>query len=192
MINLPQNIDYTQYYNTSGMATSKWGGKAWYFLFTCIMARYPVKIDERDSEHVYIKKHFKHLFCSLSVIMPCIFCRKSFEGFLKELPIDEYLVGRIELMYWLYLMKDKVNQKLILQEKEAYNERKKTLKSFYYNKRITETEYYTKINTCKKNSFKTTPTPPFKDVLDQYEAIRASCSNKSKTCALPELDPLFN
>lgn len=188
MVNLPNNIDYSKYNSTSGASTRFWGPAAWRFLFTSIMARYPVKIDKNKEEDILIRKNFKILMCSLSIIMPCIYCRKSFEQFIKELPIDNYLIGRIELMYWLYLIKDKINTKLICQEKEAYIERKKSLKALYYNKRISENEYYEKIKKCKKESFKTTPTPDFKQILDEYEKVRASCSNKSKTCALPEFD----
>jgi hypothetical protein len=190
MIKLPDNIDYTKFSSTSGMVTKIWGAKAWAFLFTSIMGHYPMKIDINNTDHINLQKHFKHLLCSLSIIMPCIFCRESFKGFLKELPINEYLIGRMELMYWLYLMKDKVNNKLINQEKEAYNEQKRTLKKYFYDGKITVDQYYDKVNKCKNNSFKTTPTPPFQQVLEQYENCRANCSNKAKTCNFIQPDLL--
>jgi hypothetical protein len=184
-IKLP-NIDYTPYMGTSGMATSVWGTHAWNFLFTCIMGRYPVAYNKNDKEHRQIKQEFESLLTSLDVIMPCIYCRNSFKGFLKELPIKPYLIGRMELMYWLYLMKDKVNKKLITQERKCYNEEKRKLKNLVRKGELSEIDYYTKVENVKKETFKTVMTPPFKEVLDRYEQIRAVCSPLAKTCALPK------
>jgi hypothetical protein len=183
-INLPEGIDYTQYHSTSGMSTRNWGPHSWKFLFTSIMGRYPIKI--KTEEHKKIAHDFKILLTSLSNILPCIFCRNSFEIFLRELPIEPFLKGRIELMYWLYLMKDKVNNKLIKQERKCYNDEKRRLKNMYRNKELSKRDYYIKIEKFKAKTFVTVVTPPFKQVLDEYESIRAVCSKKSLTCKLPK------
>ena len=185
-INLPRDIDYSIYEGTSGMSTKHWGPSAWNFLFISIMGRYPIKINNNNPEDILIKDSFKTLLTNLQVVMPCIFCRESFKGFLIELPIEPYLVGRIELMYWLYQMKDKVNKKLLKQESQCYNDEKKRLKALFYTNQITEAEYYKQAAEFKKNTFQTIPTPPFKEVLDKYESLRAVCSVKAKTCALPK------
>lgn len=185
-IKLPDGIDYSVYNANSGMSTKHWGPAAWKFLFTSIMGRYPVNIDMENSEHIIIKNAFKHMLISLQTVMPCIYCRESFKKFLLELPIEPYLIGRIELMYWLYLMKDKVNQKLLNQENQCYTDEKRKLKVLFYNGSITETEYYNKVNSFKEETFNTIPTPSFKEILDQYENLRAVCSDKAKTCALPK------
>lgn len=83
-------------------------------------------------------------------------------------------------------MKDLVNQKLIRQEKKCYRDEKRRLKALYYDHKITKSEYYSSVEDFKKKTFVTIPTPPFKIVLDKYEAIRAVCSKKSLTCVLPE------
>lgn len=185
-VNLPQNIDYSIYNSNSGMSTKHWGSSAWTFLFTSIMGRYPLKIDSTNTEHVIIKHSFKHMLTSLQTVIPCIYCRNSFKVFLVELPIKPFLIGRIELMYWLYLMKDKVNNKLIDQETSCYTDEKRKLKTLFYNGEITEEQYYKQVNVFKSDTFNTIPSPPFKDVLDQYESLRAVCSDKAKTCALPK------
>jgi hypothetical protein len=95
------------------------------------MGRYPYRLN-RSKEHLKIKRQFKALLTSLQDILPCIFCRNSFREFLKQLPIEPFLVGRIELVYWLYLMKDKVNNKLIKQEQQCYNDEKRRLKKLVY------------------------------------------------------------
>jgi hypothetical protein len=183
-IKLPENIDYNQYNSASGMATSKWGSAAWNFLFTSIMGRYPFKVDFHSAEDVNVVNVFAKMLIGLKDFTPCIFCRKSFENFIQELPIEPYLVGRIELMYWLYLMKDKVNTKLEKQEKKCYTDEKKRLKGLYYHGDITADEYYNFIQKFKKETFITKPTPPFKEVLDYYENIRAVCSEKAMRCVI--------
>ena len=184
MVILPQNINYTKYYGNGGMSSTFWGKAFWNALFTSVLGHYPIKININDLEHQNILKNYKNLMCSLNVIMPCIFCRISFTQFFKELPIDNYLVGRIELFYWIYLMKDKVNKKLIKQEKKCYNNEKKRLKNMYYNKKISYHEYYLKVKEFKINTFLTIPTPPFEQVLHKYEKYRAVCDNKAKKCSI--------
>lgn len=183
-IELPKDIDYSKYYGTSGANTGFWGSRLWDSLFVSIIARYPVRIKTTDD--IEIKQAFKSMLVNLSIIIPCIFCRNSFKEFLKELPIEPYLVGRIELMYWLYKIKDKVNIKLICQENICYNEEKGKLKAMVYTKEVTEKEYYEKVRFFKKENFVTVPTPPFKEVLDKYESQRARCDPKAKKCSLPK------
>jgi hypothetical protein len=183
-IKLPKNIDYSKYNSTSGAATSKWGPSCWDFLFTSIIGRYPFIIDKKNKEHLLLQKEFETLLLNLKNILPCIFCRNSLKIFIKELPVQPYLIGRIQLMYWLYLIKDKVNTKLINQEKKCYNNEKKKLKLQYNNNQISKDKYYSLLAKFKKSNFITIPSPPFKDILDKYEKNRAVCSKKSLSCVL--------
>lgn len=181
MIKLPEGIDYTEYNSTSGMSTLHWGPAAWKFLFISIMGRYPVKIDKRNKEHLIIQKEFKHLLTSLQHVLPCVFCRNSFKDFLKIIPIKNYLGSRVELMFWLYSMKDLVNKKLINQELKCYINEKRILKKNAKN----ITEYNNQKQLLKQKTFITKPTPHFKQVLDYFESFRATCSKKSLSCVLP-------
>ena len=79
----------------------------------------------------------------------------------------------------------KVNQKLIVQELKCYNDEKRRLKKLYRKNEISEIEYYEKLKQFKEKTFITKKSPKFKEVLDKYESIRAVCSKKAKTCALP-------
>lgn len=178
---LPTNIDYSNYYSTSGLSTRQWGPSGWHFLFSCVIGTYPIKIT-KSKEHQRIKKHFKQLFENLAYVMPCVFCRESYKIFYKELPIKKFLVGRIELMFWLYLLRDKVNQKLIKQEEKCYNNEKKKFKRQFRKGLLTEKEYYEKVKNFKNHAFVTQPSPPFKEILDKYENLRAKCYSKAKTC----------
>jgi len=183
--------DFSKYNSTSGLSTKSWGPSGWYFLFSCIMGGYPVKLDNNNKEHRIIRRHFKNMLLSLGYTMPCIFCRQSFQEFCKEIPIDNFLSGRIDLMKWLYEIRNKVNQKLIAQEQKCYNDEKKRLKKLYHSKPSSKLSdeskriYYKNLQTFRQKTFVTTPSPSFEEVLDKYESIRAVCSKRAKTCALP-------
>lgn len=112
-------MDYSTYAFDSGMNTKEWGPGLWKFLFMSILGRYPKKIDDKNREHIALKMYYKDFLTNLGYIMPCVFCRQSYIEFLRELPLEPFLVGKIELMYWLYLIKDKVNKKLLEQEKKG-------------------------------------------------------------------------
>jgi hypothetical protein len=176
--------DYSEYSSTAGLSTKHWGPKGWYFLFSCIMGGYPVKFDRHDKEHRRTRKAFRHMFRSLAYTMPCSFCRNSYREFIKELPIGPFLKGRIHLMAWLYFIRDKVNKKLIQQEKECYKREFDRLLKLYNREEITKSEFAEKLRIKKEEIFITVPSPPFRDVLNTYEAIRATCSPKAKTCSV--------
>ena len=189
MIKELKGLKHTNFHSTSGLATTKWGPAGWTFLFSCIMGGYPVVLDTSNEEHRLIKKHFKNLLESLSFVLPCIFCRESYKKFYKELPIQKFMSSRVELMYWLYLIKDKVNKKLIKQENECYNNEKKRLKEIYSKSKKTKQDkaiYYSNVKKFKQKTFITKQSPPFETVLEHYESFRAVCSKTAKTCALPE------
>ena len=183
MITLPEGIDYSKYHGGGGLSTKHWGPSYWTFLFTSVMGTYPVKVDWDNTDHTFLVNEFKNAIMSLISILPCIFCRESLNGFIGDLPMEDYMNGRIEMMYWLYLIKNKVNTKLIRQERRALREQKQEILQRYPNNRV---QYLSELSKCKAASFKTVPTPPFEEVLEQYEALRAVCSPKAKRCVLPE------
>lgn len=176
------NIDYSKYNKTAGLSTKDWGPSGWYFLFSCIMGAYPITIDEKNPEHIEIRKNFKNMIGSLRYTMPCIFCRNSFCQFYKELPIEKFLCGRIQLMLWLYLIRDRVNQKLILQESERFINEKRTLDKKLELEKIRKEDYKKQIKKLRKRICITKSSPSFKVILDKYESIRAKCSKSLKTC----------
>jgi hypothetical protein len=150
------------------------------------MGGYPPRIDTGNKEHQAIRRHFKNMFMSLGYTMPCIFCRESYRDFYKELPIEAFLGGRIDLMRWLYKMRDKVNRKLIRQEKVCYDTEKKRLKRLFHNNQITNNDYYAAVSKAKNEILVTQSSPPFQQVLDKYESLRAVCSDRAKKCIQKE------
>lgn len=175
-------MDITKYHSTSGMKTKEWGPASWKHLFVSIMGAYPVTIDISNKEHLRIRKSFYYQFYILQDTLPCIFCRRSYQQFFKELPIKSYMDTRLNLMYWLYLIKDKVNTKLIAQERECFENEKKKLDKKFNSKKITKKEYQKTLKQIEKDTFITKPSPPFSEILDYYESFRATCSAKAQTC----------
>jgi hypothetical protein len=90
------------------MDTKMWGKPAWTFLHTISFNYKPTPQN---------KKIYKEFFKCLTKILPCKLCRDSFKRNSKELPIDNYLGSKERLTYWLYLMHNKVNDKLRKQGK---------------------------------------------------------------------------
>ena len=82
-----------------------WGPDVWKTMHI-IATAYPNKPRNID------KKNYKRFYMSLGCTLPCKFCAKSYRKFMKELDIDNFLDGKRNLMYWVYLMHNKVNKKL--------------------------------------------------------------------------------
>lgn len=179
---LPKDIDYKNYSSTSGASTVKWGKSGWDFLFISILAGYPEKINSYNKDHLVTQSSFKEIFKALQFTLPCVYCRESYIDFFKKIKIDKFLVGRMELMYWLYLIKDAVNKKLIIQELDCCKTEKNRLKSLYKKGEMTFNDYRFEYEKFKIDTLITISSPSFKDVLDKYEMYRSTCSKKAKKC----------
>jgi len=173
-------INSNKYKSSNGLITSEWGPSAWDYLFSSIMGAYPHKIDINNYEHVQVQNEFKNLFSSLRYTLPCPTCQESYRIYWKEIPIDNYLNNRITLMHWLYLIKDKVNKKLICQEEELFKIEKLKIKKIYTTKdskgqvkNITKDKYDKIIKKLKDDICITKKSVPFTNVLNYYESKRS-------------------
>lgn len=92
------------------MNTLFWGRPAWKFLFSIAN-----NFNQKE------KKQYQDFFISLKNILPCKYCRNSYKQYIKDIPIKNYLSSRKEFIYWLYLIHNKVNDKL---RKQGYYDRK--------------------------------------------------------------------
>jgi hypothetical protein len=167
----------------NGIKTSFWGPHAWAYLFSSIAGAYPVKVNSDNKEHMKTVKAFKQMFASMAYTLPCIFCRQSFSIFLKDIVIDNYTGSRKTMMYWLYLIHDRVNKKLIQQEYDCFLNEKAVLAQKLKNKKLSTLRYAKEVNLLKKNVLKTKGSPSFDSVLAMYEKQRAGCNPVSKRCA---------
>jgi len=93
------------------MMTKVWGPPGWSFLHS-ITFGYPLEINKMNPEHLEKKNFYKNFFYNLGKVLPCKYCRESYDKYFKELPIDNFLNNRKDLCLWLYLVHNKVNDKL--------------------------------------------------------------------------------
>ncbi len=168
--------------STNGMKTTIWGPAAWTFLFCSVLGAYPVKLDETNKDHIKIRKEFKNMFVSFGYTMPCFYCRESYKSFTKEMPIDDCMGSRSQLLHWLYKLKDQVNKKLIKQELMCYTTEHSKLIEKYNNNKITKDKYMASVKQLKASIFITKSSPQFNSVISKYDKYRAGCSKKSKMC----------
>tara|TARA_B110000208_G_C11690111_1_gene401959 strand:+ start:65 stop:685 length:621 start_codon:yes stop_codon:yes gene_type:complete len=95
----------------NGMMTKIWGPPGWLFLHSVTFG-YPYFINIHNKEDIFKREYYRNFFLGLGKIFPCRYCRESYEVFIEEIPIDNFLNSRDDLCYWLYLIHNKVNNKL--------------------------------------------------------------------------------
>ena len=87
------------------MNVNKWGPGGWIFLHT-ITFNYPLIPDDN------IKISYSNFFKSVGNMLPCKYCRNSYQIYYKYLPIDQFLESREGVCYWLYRLHQLVNEKI--------------------------------------------------------------------------------
>ena len=96
------------------MNVSKWGPGGWVFLHS-ITFNYPLEPTESD------KYNYKLYFDSLKNILPCKYCRQSYDIYIKYIPIDQFLDSRIGVVYWLYRIHNLINDKIYCNNEDFTN-----------------------------------------------------------------------
>lgn len=92
----------------NGIMTKVWGPPGWFFLHAVTFG-YPYEINSENIDRV---RHYANFFNSLGHVLPCKYCRNSYNEYLSELPVENFLKSRKDLTLWLYLIHNKVNDKL--------------------------------------------------------------------------------
>lgn len=82
-----------------------WGPHLWFSLHTISFA-YPLKPTQED------KDNYKNFFLNLKHVIPCSVCKKNYKRHLEEHPIDDYLVDKKRLVYWVIDMHNMVNAEI--------------------------------------------------------------------------------
>lgn len=115
----------------NGMMTKVWGPAGWLFLH-CVTFGYPYAINPENEQHRPKPEEYYNFFYYLGKVMPCRYCRESYQQFFKELDLSKSLNTRQDLAKWLYDIHNKVNHKLgvpechiptfdeVVQQYEAY------------------------------------------------------------------------
>lgn len=101
------------------MDTRFWG-RPGHKLLHSIAYCYSFQDTEKDSEKI---KNINILMTSLKHILPCIYCRRSYSKYIKELSIKDFNneENDYNIFKWLYLIHNKINDKL---RKQGYLEEK--------------------------------------------------------------------
>jgi len=87
------------------METRFWGPSGWKLLHT-IAYSYPKKPTFEQ------QRDYGIFFNCIKDILPCKYCRRSLYKFVKNLPLEDYLGSQNKLREWMYLIHNKVNNKL--------------------------------------------------------------------------------
>ena len=97
----------------TAVRTSVWGPAAWFFLHNLVMV-YPKKIDENNQEHIRKKDNMFAFLSNLGNVLPCGLCSASYNQYIKEplYNINKYLDSRAKLARFIYLIHERVNEKL--------------------------------------------------------------------------------
>ena len=87
------------------MDTRFWGPSGWKFLHL-LLEMMPNQLNKTEQ---HIVKQFMLCWRDL---LPCKYCRKSFTKYTTSYPIDKHCESRITLTRWLFVIHNKVNNKL--------------------------------------------------------------------------------
>jgi hypothetical protein len=105
-------------YSKNGMQTRAWGPPGWMFLH-CIAQNYPQEPTPKQ------KKKYQEFFKLVGDVLPCRYCRESYQQFIKEPSTTlsrTVMKNRTSLSRWLYDIHNKVNKKLEVKEIPTFEE----------------------------------------------------------------------
>jgi len=83
------------------MDTKFWGPPGWRLLHLITFAYSPKQ-----------KESVKRLFETIAYVLPCKFCRASFQEYIDEDPVEPALRSKVTLSKWLWRIHNRVNDKL--------------------------------------------------------------------------------
>ena len=67
--------------SNNGMMTKVWGPPGWLFLH-CVAFGYPVKVSKWDYSDNLKRMEYRNFFKNVGKILPCRYCRESYDKFL--------------------------------------------------------------------------------------------------------------
>jgi hypothetical protein len=102
----------------NGLMTKIWGPHMWIAIHSVVFG-YPVNPTEEQ------KQQYKTFLEHLGFVLPCIYCRQSYQFFIKDgntILTDEVLKNRKNLTEWVYNIHNRVNKKLGVDYGTTYEE----------------------------------------------------------------------
>tara|TARA_E500000178_G_C16870341_1_gene684075 strand:+ start:91 stop:672 length:582 start_codon:yes stop_codon:yes gene_type:complete len=92
----------------NGMMTKIWGPPGWIFLHSVTFG-FPQEVTCKNQHRVL---QYINFFNSVGNVLPCKYCRDSYNEYLREHPVEQHCTSRKTLTRWLYDIHNKVNSKL--------------------------------------------------------------------------------
>ena len=105
---MSKNVFATKEGDKEGMQTNVWGPAGWLFLHS-VAQNYPRDPSDQQKEDYYT------FFKQVGNVLPCRYCRESYQQFICEIDTElniNVMKSRKTLAEWLYLIHNKVNEKL--------------------------------------------------------------------------------
>lgn len=152
-------------------STTSWGPYSWKFLFTAALNHHFSTSPTKDADICLF-------FRALGPVLPCRYCVEYYDKIYKEMPLEldleeAYRTNReYASLYWLYKVKDKVNEKLLKQEQQCYE---KQLDEIFDRTDLSSEEQYSRAKEVEDRVLYTTPSPPFSEVVLEYMKTRSDC-----------------
>ena len=104
----------------NGMMTKVWGPPGWLFLHSVTFG-YPIDPNDFDIKNNLepgtTRNRYTRFFENIGYILPCKYCRDSYQQYIAEYPVRSG--NRDELIEWLYVIHNKVNNKLEIKYQDA-------------------------------------------------------------------------
>lgn len=113
-------------YRNNGLITKIWGSPGWIFNHSVTFG-YPVNPTESQ------KRDYRDYFTALGKVLPCRFCRDSYQKFLvtdRTALTDDVLKNRDSLTKWFYNIHEAVNNKLEMDYGVTYEDVVRRYESF--------------------------------------------------------------
>lgn len=126
MLNQLSNSNKDLILNDVGYMTKIWGPHLWFSLHT-ITFGYPINPTNED------KNNYLLFFKQLGYVLPCVFCRESYQRFIETEPTIlnlTVLESKESLTQWLYHLHNRVNNKLHMSYNISYKDVVKKFESF--------------------------------------------------------------
>jgi hypothetical protein len=104
--------------SNNGLITKIWGPHLWEALHA-ITFGFPKKPTDEQREN------YKRFFTDVGNVMPCVYCRNSYKGFIADgnaKLTDDVFIDRDSITRWLYRLHQEVNNKLSVDYNVAYEE----------------------------------------------------------------------
>ena len=97
------------------MRTDAWARYAWTFLFGLprLMGYSDADISRNTPFQVHERAALETLFCLLSIMLPCSFCREGFNEWSSWRPMHVYVHTVRDFVQYLSLLKCNINRKLV-------------------------------------------------------------------------------